>query len=65
MSVWRELGPGDTVTVRLKRAAGPTEDIVVAKTLPKTLSHGPRCESIDGRIFTFYEHDLQRKKNAS
>jgi hypothetical protein len=65
VSVWNDLSPGTTVTVRLKRAPGPTEDVVVAKTLPKTLRDGVRFESVDGRIFTFYDHDLQRKASAS
>jgi len=65
VSVWNDLSPGTTVTVRLKRAPSRTEDVVVAKSLPKTLRDGVRFESVDGRIFTFYEHDLKRKERAS
>lgn len=45
MSIWKKLTTGATVTVRMKRAAGATESVIVVKLLGRTRADGARFES--------------------
>jgi hypothetical protein len=61
MPTWNDLGTGDSVTVRWKRTAAATESVVVGRLLPRTLAGGFRFESVGGRIFTYFLHDLSNR----